>query len=75
MPRSKKELNTCERKGLNATNITSAFAESCVQFPWPMMSILMRMLCLCLALMNFLDSIKTTLCRVGRLSYEALAFS
>ena len=50
-------LSTRERKDQNATNITSAFADSCIQFPRPVMSILMRMLCLCLALMNFLFSI------------------
>ena len=32
-------LNTCERKDQNATKITSAFADSCIQFPWPVMSI------------------------------------
>ena len=39
-----KELNTCERKDQNATKITSAFADSCFQFPWPVMSNLMRIL-------------------------------
>ena len=33
-----KELNTCERKDQNATKITSAFADSCIQFHWPVMS-------------------------------------
>ena len=37
--------------------ITSAFADSCIQFRWPVMSILMRMLCPCLALMNLPFSI------------------
>ena len=36
-------MNTRERKGHDATNITSAFAESCIQIPWPVMPILMRM--------------------------------
>ena len=85
------ELNTRERKGQDATKITSAPAESCIQFPWSVVPIsmtaltwmvknilnrttiedfteeideaefvrqynfshlLMRMLCLCLALLN-----------------------
>ena len=29
-----KELNTRERKGQDATKITSAFADSCIQFLW-----------------------------------------
>ena len=46
--KEQKELNTCEREDQNATERTSAFADSCIQFPWPVMSILMRILCLCL---------------------------
>ena len=52
--KGQKELNTRERKGQDATKISSAFADSCIQFPWSVMSILIRMLCLCLALMNLL---------------------
>ena len=83
---SMRELNTRERKGQDATKITSAFADSCIQFLWSVMPIpmtaltgmvkntsnrnaideagfvrqynffhlLIRMLCLCLALMIFL---------------------
>ena len=88
------KLNTRERKGQDATKITSAFADSCIQFLWSAMPmtaltwmvknipnrttigdfteeideagfvrqynffhLLMRMLCLCLALMNLLHSV------------------
>ena len=40
----RKELNTRERKGQDATKITSAFADSCVQFLWSVMPILMTTL-------------------------------
>ena len=40
------ELKTCEVKSQDATKITSACADSCIQFP--------RMLCVCLALKNML---------------------
>ena len=82
------ELNTCQRKGENAKKTTSAFADSCMQFPWPVMSILMRMFCLCRALMNFLFSIalpsssfvpmavlKPRCVESEEYYYEALAFS
>ena len=68
-----KESKTFERKGQNATKITSALADSCIQSPWPVMSILMRILCLCLAhcasLFQLCDhgSIETTSCRDRRL--------
>ena len=52
-----KEPKTCEREGQNATKITSVFADSCIQSPWLVMSILVRALCLCLAPMNHLFSI------------------
>ena len=52
-----KELKTCKREGQNATKITSALTDSCIQSPWPVMSILMRILYLCLALMNLLFSV------------------
>ena len=41
---SKKELNTLERKGQDATKIMSASAESCIQFPWSAMPISMATL-------------------------------
>ena len=50
------QAKTCEREGQNATKITSALADSCIQSLWPVMSILMRISCLCLALMNLLCS-------------------
>ena len=37
--KEQKELNTRERKGQDITKRTSAPAESCIQFPWSMMSI------------------------------------
>ena len=82
------ELKTCEREGQNATEVTSTLADSCIQSPWPVMSILMRILCLCLALMNFLCSIAPSSSNfatmavmsqrpveTGDYNYEALAFS
>ena len=48
------ELNTCELQSQDATKITSAFADSRIQFPWSVMSVLARMLCLCMVLMNLL---------------------
>ena len=38
------ELNTREREGQDATNITSVFADSCIQFLWSVMPILMTTL-------------------------------
>ena len=126
--KEQKELNTRERKGQDATNISSVPAESCIQFLWSVMltsmtaltwmvknilnrttiedftdeidearcvrqynyfHLLMRLLCLCLSLMNLLHSvappsfwlcdhgdINTTLGREFRdYCYEALAFS
>ena len=37
-------MNTRERKGQDATKITSAFADSCIQFLWSVMPILMTTL-------------------------------
>ena len=42
--REKKELNTHERKAQDATKITSASAESCIEFLWSVMPILMTAL-------------------------------
>ena len=39
-----KELNTRARKGQDATNITSVPTESCIQFLWSMMPILLTAL-------------------------------
>ena len=39
-----KELNTRERRGQDATKTTSAFADSCIQFLWSVMPILMTTL-------------------------------
>ena len=52
-----KELNTRQPKSPDASKITSAFADSGIQFLWSVMSILERMLCLCFALMYFLISV------------------
>ena len=35
--KEQKELNTREHKGQDGTKMTSAIAESCIQFPWSMM--------------------------------------
>ena len=42
--KEQKELNTRERKGQDATKITSAFADSCIQFLWSVMPIRMTAL-------------------------------
>ena len=42
--REQKELNARKRKGQDATKITSAPADSCIQFLWSVMSILMTTL-------------------------------
>ena len=42
--KEQKESNTRERKGQDATKITSAFADSCIQFLWSVMPILMTTL-------------------------------
>ena len=39
--KKQKKLNTRKRKGQDATKITSAPAESCIQFPWSVMPISM----------------------------------
>ena len=43
---------TFEHEDQNATKITSTLADSCIQSPWPVMSISVRTLCLCLVLMT-----------------------
>ena len=57
--KKKYQGHTREREGQDATKISSAFADSFIQFPWSVMSMLIRMLCirmlcLCLALTNLL---------------------
>ena len=37
--KEQQELNTRERKGQDATKITSAFAETCIQFLWSVVPI------------------------------------
>ena len=41
LTREQKELNTREREGRDATKMASAFAESCIQFLWSVMPVLM----------------------------------
>ena len=49
---AQKELHTCELESQDAARITSALADSRIQFSWSVMSTLVRTLCLCLALMT-----------------------
>ena len=46
------ELNMCEFEGQDATKITSASADSRINFSWMMMSLWVRTLCWCLVLMT-----------------------
>ena len=46
------ELNMCEFESQDATKITSASADSRINFSWMMMSRCVRTLCLCLVLMT-----------------------
>ena len=46
------ELNTCKLESQDATKITSGSADSHFNFSWKMMSLLVRTMCLCLALMT-----------------------
>ena len=39
------QTKTVKHEGQNATKITSALADSCIQFLWPGMSILVKTLC------------------------------
>ena len=52
-----KELNTCEFKRQDITKLTCAVADSRIQFSWSVMSILVIMLCLCLALVTSIPSV------------------
>ena len=51
------ELNTRKRKGQDSTKITSASADSRIKFSWKMMSLLVRILCLCSVLMTIFLSV------------------
>ena len=46
------QTKTFEYESQNATKITSALVDSCIQSPWPVMLILVRTLCLCLVRMT-----------------------
>ena len=48
------QTKTFEHEDQNATKIPSALTDSCIQFPWPVMSLSVRTLCLCLVLMTIL---------------------
>ena len=52
-----KELSTCEFKSQDTTKLPCAIADSRTQFSWSVMSIFVRMLCLCLALMTPIPSV------------------
>ena len=51
------ELNTCKLESQDATKITSALADSRINFSLPMMSLLVRTLCLCFVLMTIFLSV------------------
>ena len=51
------QTKTFEHEDQNATEITSALADSCIQSPWPLMSILVKTLCLSLVLMTIFLSV------------------
>ena len=51
------QIKTFEHEDQNAAKITSAPADSCIQSPWPVMSISVRTLCLCLVLMTIFLSV------------------
>ena len=56
-PHSSTQTKTFEHEDQNATKITSALADSCIQSPWPVMSILVKTLCLSLVLMTIFLSV------------------
>ena len=51
-PHVSTQTKTCEHEGQHATKIMSALTDTFIQFPWPVMSIFVRTLCLCLDLMT-----------------------
>ena len=55
------QTKTFEHENQNATKITSALADSCIQFPWSVMSISVRTLCLCMVLMTIVFQCVTIL--------------
>ena len=54
---NQKELSTCEFKSQDTTKLTCAIADSRTQFSWSVMTICVRRLCLCLALMTPVPSV------------------
>ena len=54
------QTKTFEHEGQNAKKITSALADSCIQFPWPVMSILVTTLCLSLVLMSIFLNVSSS---------------
>ena len=56
-PHSATQTKTFEHEGQNATKITSALADTCIQFPWLVMSTLVKTLCLSLVLMTIFHSV------------------
>ena len=53
----RKELNTCERESQDTTKISSALADSRTIYSWSVVSLLVRTLCLCMALMTIFLSV------------------
>ena len=56
-PHFSTQTKTFEHEGQNATKITSALTDSCIQFPWPVMSMLVKTLCLSLVRMTIFLSV------------------
>ena len=52
------QTKTFEHEGQNATKLTSALAHTFIQFPWPVMSTLVKTLCLSLVLMTIFLSVR-----------------
>ena len=69
--KEQKELNTCKRKGQDTTKITSASADSRIEFSWKMVSFLVRTLCLCLVLMTIFLSVSPFSPRLVTMSSSA----
>ena len=53
-PHFSTQTKTFWHESQSATKITSALTDTFIQFPWPVMSIFVRTLCLCLDLMTIL---------------------
>ena len=56
-PHFSMQTKTCEHEDQNATQSMSALADSCIQSPWPVMSMSVRTLCPCLDLMTMVLSV------------------